>query len=137
MKGDDGIDNPDEVAHRIQDASTRNTSDKAGPEDAFQVPNPWRSGSKVWHLQRNVRASSQETLHEITWTDEDDPEKKENTKQVLKDTGTGWGYGFVRQLKPGDRIAIYARARVSIEYEYSFFQPYRCSDLPFFRMLAG
>jgi hypothetical protein len=83
------------------------------------VPNPWRTGSKVWHLQRNVRASPQEALHEITWTDRDDPEKKEETTEALHTTGTGWGYGFVRELTPGDRIAIYARAQVSIS----------CSDL--------
>ncbi|KAJ2933876.1 hypothetical protein H1R20_g3216, partial [Candolleomyces eurysporus] len=110
LKGD-GIDNPDEVARRIQAPSTRDTSDNANLEDAFQVPNPWCSGSKVWHLQSNVRASSQETLHEIVWTDQDDPEKKEETVEALERTGAGWGYGFVRELTPGDRIAIYARAQ--------------------------
>ena len=113
------------MARRIQDSSTRdaNASDEANTEGAFQVPNPWRTGSKVWHLQRNVRALPQETLHEITWTDRDDPERKEETTEALHATGTGWGYGFVRELTPGDRIAIYARAQVSIKFNY-------CSDLP-------
>ncbi|KAJ2933022.1 hypothetical protein H1R20_g4075, partial [Candolleomyces eurysporus] len=110
------IDRPDTVARRIQGSSTQSTSASASAENAalvgaFQVPNPSRSGSKVWHLQRNARAWWEETLHEITWTDQDDPEKKDDVKQFLDETGTGLGYGFVRQLAPGDRIAIYARAR--------------------------
>ncbi|RXW14317.1 hypothetical protein EST38_g11534 [Candolleomyces aberdarensis] len=109
------IDRPDKVARAIQGSSTQNTSANASEntalDGAFQVPNPWRSGSKVWHLQRNLRAWWEEALHEITWTDQDDPEKKDDVKQVLDETGTGLGYGFVRQLAPGDRIAIYVRAR--------------------------
>ena len=119
LKEDVGINGPDETARRIQGSSTRNTSDKAKPGDAalegaFQVPNPWRSGSKVWYLQSNFTASSQEMLHEITWTDQDDPEKKEETTESLGRTGTGWGYGLVRELTPGDRIAIYARAQARV-----------------------
>ena len=64
--------------------------------------------SKVWHLQSNIRASENEALHEVVWTDLDDA--KVNS---WEETGSGDGRGFVRLLQPGDKIAVIARARAS------------------------
>ncbi|KIJ91402.1 hypothetical protein K443DRAFT_686062 [Laccaria amethystina LaAM-08-1] len=62
--------------------------------------------SKVWHLQSNIRASANEALHEVVWTDVDD-----SKLNAWKETGSGDGRGFVRLLQPGDKIAVIARAR--------------------------
>ena len=67
-------------------------------------PDDW----KVWHLQSNIRASAKEALHKVVWTDMDD--LKVNS-QI--ETGSGDGRGFVRLLRPGDKIAVIARARAS------------------------
>jgi hypothetical protein len=64
--------------------------------------------SKVWHLQSNIRASANEALHEVVWTDVDD-----SKLNAWKETGSGDGRGFVRLLQPGDKIAVIARARAS------------------------
>ncbi|KAJ2916184.1 hypothetical protein MD484_g4247, partial [Candolleomyces efflorescens] len=100
LPGEEPIAHPDDVARRINGVSTQRESnaepsalDNATPDEAFQVPNPWRSDSKIWHLQRNVRAEWAESLHEVTWTDEDDPDKKENTKENLDLRGRGGAMG--------------------------------------------
>lgn len=65
--------------------------------------------SKVWHLQNNTH-SEDETWHEVIWTDMDD------SQTSSKETGSGPGTGFVRLLRPGDSIAVIAKARVSVTF---------------------
>jgi hypothetical protein len=62
-----------------------------------------------WHVQRNVNTSSQERVHVIEWSVgdgcatelEEDPE-----------TGQGSGKEYIHALHNGDRLCLFARARV-------------------------
>lgn len=122
LGGDDFVNDTDSIArNRIQGSTVlpprRDTAHDElksnSTTGAIQVPHPF-NGSRVWMLQRNLRANREETLHEIVWTDGDDEETKEDTNEVLDRSGRGLGYGFVRSLEPGDRIAVYVRAQVII-----------------------
>jgi hypothetical protein len=81
--------------------------------DPLTLPPREAGGWKIWHLQSNVRASTDEALHEIVWTDRDDESQPANSKE----TGRGAGTGFVRSIDPSrDEIAVVARTRVSPSY---------------------
>ena len=83
--------------------------------DPLTLP-PRKAGVwKIWHLQSNIRASADEALHEIVWTDRDD-ESQPATSCNPKETGSGAGTGFVRSIQPRDVIAVVVRARVSPSY---------------------
>jgi len=76
--------------------------------DPLTLPPREAGGWKIWHLQSNVRASTDEALHEIVWTDRDDESQPANSKE----TGRGAGTGFVRSIDPSrDEIAVVARTR--------------------------
>lgn len=68
-------------------------------------------GRKRWHIQRNVHVSLELKDHEVVWTERDGGPAR-NELEVNDDTGTGNGWGFVRALRAGDRIAVLARALV-------------------------
>ncbi|PPQ94356.1 hypothetical protein CVT25_000684 [Psilocybe cyanescens] len=82
-------------------------------EDGMQVvivKNPRKPDSRIWHVQRNIRALRNDTIHEVTWSDEDYEEPGEDEMKFIDMTGAGRGIGFVQSLKHGDRIAVLARA---------------------------
>jgi hypothetical protein len=117
LGGEDFVNEPDAVARQIQGSSVLPPASNA-PSDTpdaslgpLQVLHPFNR-TRVWMLQRNLRANREEALHEVAWTNADDDSAKKDTNEVLDKSGTGTGYGFVRSLEPGDRIAVYARAQV-------------------------
>ena len=65
-------------------------------------------GTKRWVVQRNLVASSTVREYRVVWKD-DDCETLEG-KELLE--GCGCGTGFLDALRPGDRIAVVARAKV-------------------------
>ncbi|KAF9555116.1 hypothetical protein CPC08DRAFT_145891 [Agrocybe pediades] len=91
-----------------EDEETKTYSNEFG--QLTTVKNPNGTDKDVWHIQRNVRASASEKVHEIFWTDEE-PEEGVNELEVIDSTGAGVGAGFVRSLKPSDRIAVIGRAQ--------------------------
>ncbi|EAU86681.1 hypothetical protein CC1G_07339 [Coprinopsis cinerea okayama7 len=108
LEGNDDSD-PDEIARSVQSLENRG-SDFSRP---FQVSNP-DTGKKVWLLQKNVRASHDEVMHEIVWDGKDVPREADgltSEEEATSEKGSGLGYGFVRQLQAGDHIAIFARAQ--------------------------
>lgn len=62
---------------------------------------PQWEGSHSWFLQANHMANVNPVIHEIVWGREGEWEGGE---------GSGKGEGFVENLEPGDRIAVWARA---------------------------
>ncbi|PGH07969.1 hypothetical protein GX51_01409 [Blastomyces parvus] len=67
----------------------------------------------IWPVQKNKVATGETQTREIVWTlDGDGAEGREQTEQLLdeEDTGSGSGDGFVRTLRPGDVICLWARA---------------------------
>lgn len=89
-------------------------------EDGMQVvivKNPRKPDSRIWHVQRNIRALRNDTIHEVTWSDEDYEEPGEDEMKFIDMTGAGRGIGFVQSLKHGDRIAVLARAMVNAFFE--------------------
>ncbi|KAF8876553.1 hypothetical protein BD779DRAFT_1560070 [Infundibulicybe gibba] len=57
-------------------------------------------GGMTWMLQRNAKAKSTLTNHEIIWT----------KGGAFGNPGSGGGAGFVAALQKGDRVAVIARA---------------------------
>ncbi|KDR78101.1 hypothetical protein GALMADRAFT_224488 [Galerina marginata CBS 339.88] len=76
--------------------------------EAIVIKNP-DSGLDVWHIQRNIRASSTPVVHEVVWTDTT-PDTGIDEEMLLDTTGAGRGTGFIPLLRLGDRIAVIARA---------------------------
>lgn len=66
----------------------------------------------MWTIQRNKRAFDGFELHTVVWTEEE--EAVANESILINETGRGFGGGFVSSLKMNDRIAVMARARVSL-----------------------
>ncbi|KAF9473595.1 hypothetical protein BDN70DRAFT_997565 [Pholiota conissans] len=63
--------------------------------------------SDVWEIQRNLRASSEWQSHRVVWRrDVDMAEKRDYLAK-----GSSMGADFVNSLRPGDRIAVLARAQ--------------------------
>jgi hypothetical protein len=75
------------------------------------VKNP-NKNSDTWDIQRNRRAFHERQTHVVVWTKEVDKEVDE--KATYEATGSSLGIDFVKSLRPGDRIAVLARAQVSI-----------------------
>lgn len=71
------------------------------PESALQGPQDGE-GHLAWYLQGNRVAGGKEEYH-ITWTE----------AGSQGNSGAGTGEGFVQELKDGDRMLIWARAKVS------------------------
>lgn len=132
LGGDDIINAPDEAARAIEGSShpaqnSVSTTASSLPSDVkapHQVRNPV-DGSRVWMLQRNRRANPFEALHEIIWRKITAiTESDIDMNEALDKTGAGTGVGFVDQLQPGDRIAIYARAQVMVlPHRVSYLMP--------------
>ncbi|KDR72986.1 hypothetical protein GALMADRAFT_142687 [Galerina marginata CBS 339.88] len=93
------------INHNLIKAS-RNVRAQGGAVTTVRNPT---DNSDVWHIQRNIRASSSDTIHEVVWTGVDPNDNLDEMK--CKDTtGAGRGIGFVRSLQREDRIAVIARA---------------------------
>ena len=75
----------------------------------------------TWNIQRNERANKEFQLHTVVWTEEEEEEEEEAVDEsvlVLRpETGRGLGRGFVRSLMKEDRIAVMARAQVSLVFQ--------------------
>ncbi|KAF8992154.1 hypothetical protein BDQ17DRAFT_1254219 [Cyathus striatus] len=73
------------------------------------------SGSDIWNVQRNVRASSTVKLHRVRWTTDEESNTEEFLTSMDIDystkSGAGAGKGFVSSLRAGRQIAIISRAR--------------------------
>jgi len=108
LKGDD--DHEDEGVCNIQQVNEliKSQGSVSGP-DVTMVKNPEKD-SYTWHIQRNVRASREETVHEVVWTDSD-PDDEVDEREFMDMTGAGRGKGFVRLLEPQHRIAVIAQAK--------------------------
>lgn len=102
------------------------TSDSLGPAGVFlqeieDVPLDWSfddndsdsvgtwstvvevDGKKRWHVQRNVHVSSELKEYKVIWTEHDDGPAQGAPED--DETGKGRGWGFLRALRAGDRIA--------------------------------
>ncbi|TFK18850.1 hypothetical protein FA15DRAFT_709496 [Coprinopsis marcescibilis] len=102
---DNDEENPDRTYRRIKAGTLRNR-----PGVPSQVLSTY-TNSDTWALQKNIRASSSEHLHEIVW-DRDDPSPcSASPTEFSEVTGSGLGQGFVRELRPGDNIAVLAKAQ--------------------------
>ena len=67
------------------------------------------NGSQRFHVQNNVHISRNYDTHEIEWTEDDGGD---DDRGGHGGTGRGAGVGFVRALRPGDKIALIAMAQV-------------------------
>lgn len=63
-------------------------------------------GQTKWHVQSNVTATHQVKTHEVIW------QHGVIEEEATAFNGKGSGEGFLGALRPGDRIAIIARAMV-------------------------
>jgi len=72
------------------------------PESALQGPQDGE-GDLAWYLQGN-RVAGPKDEYQIGWTE----------GGSRGNQGAGRGEGFVRELKQGDRILVWARAKVSV-----------------------
>jgi hypothetical protein len=68
------------------------------------------NGKDRWLIQRNVTSSSRVRQHEIIW----DQNSMLVDGDEDTDAGKGSGKGFLDALRPGDSIAVVARALVCI-----------------------
>ncbi|OJD26318.1 hypothetical protein ACJ73_02304 [Blastomyces percursus] len=65
----------------------------------------------IWSVQQNKVAVGEHQTREIVWMlDGDGVKGHEQAKSKDEDTGSGPGDGFVRTLRPGDVICLWARA---------------------------
>ncbi|KLJ06325.1 hypothetical protein EMPG_10257 [Blastomyces silverae] len=65
----------------------------------------------TWLVQKNKVAIKETQTREIVWMlDGDGGKGHEQAKSEEEDTGSGSGDGFVRTLRPGDVICLWARA---------------------------
>ncbi|KAF4565397.1 hypothetical protein EYR36_001968 [Pleurotus pulmonarius] len=68
------------------------------------------NGSQRFHVQNNVHVSRNYDTHEIEWAEDDGGD---DDRGGHGGTGRGAGVGFVRALRPGDKIALIALAQYS------------------------
>jgi hypothetical protein len=80
--------------------------------EVVTVKTPDDEKCDTWKIQRNERANGAFQLHTVVWTDEEEAIIDESI--LMYETGRGLGRGFVRSLMKDDRIAIMARAEVSL-----------------------
>ena len=87
-------------------------------------PDDEENSVDTWDIQRNERANKEFQLHTVVWTEEEEEEEEEAVDEsvlVLRpETGRGLGRGFVRSLMKEDRIAVMARAQVSLVFQVVF-----------------
>ncbi len=79
------------------------------------VVNPYASAGApdVWEVQRNRRADRQGRAYEVVWGAHAGANALLSEDEYSLMTGSKMGVGFVDALRPGDRIAVLARAQVS------------------------
>jgi hypothetical protein len=102
------------------------------PDDRSSSPWPGHTdveydGNDRWLIQRNVTSSSQVRQHEIIW----DQNSMLADGDEDADVGKGCGKGFLDALRPGDSIAVVARALVCI-----FLPSVVFSDITLFRLVS-
>jgi len=95
---DDPISSPQDLDAAMTD---RGWSLVKRPESALQGPQDGE-GDLAWYLQGN-RVAGPKDEYQIRWTE----------GGSRGNQGAGTGEGFVRELKQGDRILVWARAKVS------------------------
>ena len=83
-----------------------------GECEVVTVKTPDDKNSDTWQIQRNERSMGEFQLHTVVWTEEEEEAVDESV--LMNETGRGLGRGFVRSLMKDDRIAVMARAQVSI-----------------------
>jgi hypothetical protein len=86
--------------------------------EVVTVKTPNDRNSDTWNIQRNKRAATitPKRVFEprtVVWTAE---EETPDESILMDQTGRGSGRGFVNSLMKDDRIAVMARARVSVLY---------------------
>ena len=84
--------------------------------EVVTVKTPNDQYSDTWNIQRNKRAATitpkrNFELHAVVWTEE---EEAADESILMDETGRGSGRGFVKSLMKDDRIAVMARAQVSV-----------------------
>ena len=84
--------------------------------EVVTVKTPNDQNSDTWNIQRNKRATTITPkrvfeLHTVVWTAK---EEVADESILMNETGRGSGRGFVSSLMKDDRIAVMARARVSV-----------------------
>ena len=84
--------------------------------EVVTVKTPNDQNSDAWNIQRNKRAATitpkrNFELRTVVWTVE---EEAADESILLDQTGRGSGRGFVSSLMKDDRIAVMARAQVSV-----------------------
>ncbi|KAF5365277.1 hypothetical protein D9758_005350 [Tetrapyrgos nigripes] len=82
-------------------------SDHLSAMDAEQNGTPPQP--KRWHIQTNVTASRATKEHKVIWTEEEKP-VSEQRYDMFKGR-VRRGHEVVRELEPGDRLAVLARAK--------------------------
>ena len=83
--------------------------------EVVTVKTPEDENSDTWNIQRNERANAEFQEHTVVWTEgEEELEEVVDDSIVMNETGRGLGKGFVKSLMKEDRIAVMARALVSI-----------------------
>lgn len=98
-----------------------NITSRVGSDSGWvELSSPYRTKSRRWLVQMNAQASHHIRHHEVVWSSTD-----ASTTAALRSgnvggaeydekTGSGRGLGFVDNLQSGDRIALIARALVSV-----------------------
>lgn len=82
--------------------------------EVVTVKNPYNQNSDTWNIQRNKRAATITPkrvleLRTVVWTVDE-----EVADESMDETGRGSGRGFLSSLMKDDRIAVMARAQVSV-----------------------
>jgi len=101
----------------IRQALNFRASNKKYPHcEVVTVKTPNNQHSDTWNIQRNKRAATITPkrifeLRTVVWTAGEEAADESN---LLDETGRGSGRGFVSSLMKDDRIAVMARAKVSV-----------------------
>jgi hypothetical protein len=99
-----------QVVCKLRDGDTEDPN-----SELMIVKSPNDENSHTWTIQRNKRASEEYQLYTVIWTEELEEEAADESI-LMAETGRGLGRGFVKSLKMDDRIAVMARAQVSLSY---------------------
>ena len=71
----------------------------------------------VWHVYNNVTAQKDPLEHRVKWKAGEKLELREDKEGIRICAGNG--EGFVQSLRPGDRIALWARAEVRFRAHFT------------------
>jgi len=82
-----------------------------------EIQNPI-DGTRRWHLQSNLHASSEVKRHEVVWTDMDVFDEQAEIDATAQ--GRGTGRGFVSTISPGDRVGVIARTLNPLWHNHVF-----------------